>query len=152
MHMRRNCSFISNHNNCNVTKICGAFSKIIYIKFWGGISLKSPHIKEIYTKSCTNKASHKQIKITYSCISQLVPIVQIDIVRKINRYLLFCSVKCVQFVQFVQFVWLRKLLPASRWHPAAKWSKYRNLFENLLQIYGNFHLKYFKYRILRDLC
>ena len=149
MHMRRNCSFISDHNNCNVTKICGAFSKIIYIKFFwgGGISLKSPHIKEIYTKDIALiKPPTKKLEITYSCISQVVPIVQIDIVRKINRYLLFCSVQCVQFV------WLRKLLPASRWHPAAKWSKYRNLFENLLQIYGNFHLKYFKYRILRDLC
>ena len=38
--------------------------------------------------------------------------------------------------------------PASGWHPAAKWLKFENLFENLLQIYRNYQLKYFQCRIL----
>ena len=37
------------------------------------------------------------------------------------------------------------------WHSAVKWSKFWNLFENLLQIYGNFQLKFFQYLNLRDM-
>ena len=36
---------------------------------------------------------HAILVIAYSCISQVVTIVQIHIVRKINKYLIFCSVQ-----------------------------------------------------------
>ena len=48
-----------------------------------GFHLQTPKSILFSLKSFLNKA----------CISQVIPIVQIDIVRKINKYLEFCSVQ-----------------------------------------------------------